>query len=66
MTWHLKFREDADEVIHPASSEAWKHFDETYLTFTDEPRNVRLGLCTYDFNPFGCSATPYFVGLSFL
>ncbi|GKV43375.1 hypothetical protein SLEP1_g50673 [Rubroshorea leprosula] len=59
MTWHLKCREDADEVIHPAGSKAWKHFDETYPTFADEPRNVRLGLCTDGFNPFGCSATPY-------
>ncbi|GLU13812.1 hypothetical protein SLE2022_304220 [Rubroshorea leprosula] len=59
MTWYLKCREDADEVIHPAGSEAWKHFDETHPTFADEPRNVRLGLCTDGFNPFGCSATPY-------
>ncbi|GKV33217.1 hypothetical protein SLEP1_g41749 [Rubroshorea leprosula] len=59
MTWHLKCRENADEVIHPAGSEAWKHFDETHPTFADEPRNVRLGLCTDGFNPFGCFATPY-------
>ncbi|GLT29876.1 hypothetical protein SLA2020_047120 [Shorea laevis] len=59
MTWHLKCREDVDEVIHPAASEAWKHFDETYPTFAEEPRNVRLGLCTDGFNPFGCSTTPY-------
>ncbi|GKV24900.1 hypothetical protein SLEP1_g34441 [Rubroshorea leprosula] len=66
MTWHLKCREDADEVIHPASSEAWKHFDETHPTFADEPRNVRLGLCIDGFNPFGCSATPYSCWLVFL
>ncbi|GLT45578.1 hypothetical protein SLA2020_194010 [Shorea laevis] len=59
MTWHLKCCEDADEVIHLAGSEAWKHFDETHPTFAEEPRNVRLGLCTDGFNPFGCSITPY-------
>ncbi|GLU03876.1 hypothetical protein SLE2022_210480 [Rubroshorea leprosula] len=59
MTWHLKCREDADEVIHSAGNEAWKHFDETHPTFAEEPRNVRLGLCTDGFNPFGCSAIPY-------
>ncbi|GKU98662.1 hypothetical protein SLEP1_g11635 [Rubroshorea leprosula] len=59
MTWHLKCREDADEVIHSAGSEAWKHFDETHPTFVDEPRNVKLGLYTDGFNPFGYSATPY-------
>ncbi|GLT26241.1 hypothetical protein SLA2020_013230 [Shorea laevis] len=59
MTWHLKCCEDADEVIHPAGIEAWKHFDETHPTFAEEPRNARLGLCTDGFNPFGYSATPY-------
>ncbi|GKU93197.1 hypothetical protein SLEP1_g6807 [Rubroshorea leprosula] len=59
MIWHLKHREDADEVIHPTGSEAWKHFDETHPTFAKEPRNVRLGLSTNGFNPFGCFATPY-------
>ncbi|GKV34428.1 hypothetical protein SLEP1_g42803 [Rubroshorea leprosula] len=59
MTWHLKCREDADEVMHLAGSEAWKHFDETYPTFANKPRNVRLGLYTDGFNSFGCSATPY-------
>ncbi|GKV22362.1 hypothetical protein SLEP1_g32242 [Rubroshorea leprosula] len=48
MTWHLKCHEDADEVIHPAGSEAWKHFDETHPTFADEPRNVKLALYTDD------------------
>ncbi|GKV01737.1 hypothetical protein SLEP1_g14272 [Rubroshorea leprosula] len=58
MTWHLKCCEDVDEVIHLASSEAWKQFDKTHPTFVDEPRNVRLGLCTDGFNPFGCSTIP--------
>ncbi|GLT41667.1 hypothetical protein SLA2020_157120 [Shorea laevis] len=59
MTWHLKCRDDSDEVIHPAGSEAWKHFDKTYPTFAEEPRNVRLGLCTDGFNPFGSSGSTY-------
>ncbi|GKV21414.1 hypothetical protein SLEP1_g31397 [Rubroshorea leprosula] len=59
MTGHLKCREDVDEVIHLANSEAWKHFDGTHPTFVEKPRNVRLGLCTNGFNPFGCFATPY-------
>ncbi|GLT26620.1 hypothetical protein SLA2020_016750 [Shorea laevis] len=59
MTWHLKCCEDADEVIHPMGSEAWKHFDETHPTFAEEPRNVKLGLCTDGFTPFGHFATYY-------
>ncbi|GKV36689.1 hypothetical protein SLEP1_g44791 [Rubroshorea leprosula] len=59
MTWHLKCSDDSDEVIHLVGSQAWKHFDETYPTFAAEPRNVRLGLCTDGFNPFGPSASAY-------
>ncbi|GLT87525.1 hypothetical protein SLE2022_056040 [Rubroshorea leprosula] len=66
MTWHLKCREDADEVIHPTGSEAWKHFDETHPTFADEPRNVKLGLCTDGFNPFGALQHLTFADLFFL
>ncbi|GLT30188.1 hypothetical protein SLA2020_050030 [Shorea laevis] len=66
MTCYLKCCEDADEVIHPVGSEAWKHFDETHPTFAKELRNVRLGLCTDGFNPFGCSAIPYSCWLIFL
>ncbi|GLT27570.1 hypothetical protein SLA2020_025570 [Shorea laevis] len=36
-----------------------KHFNETCPKFVEKPRNVRLGLCTNGFNPFGCFATPY-------
>jgi len=57
MTWHARTR-DSDLVSHPADSEAWKHFDLTHQDFSREPRNVRLGLCTDGFNPFGYSAKP--------
>ncbi|KAL0283102.1 UNVERIFIED_CONTAM: hypothetical protein Sangu_2911000 [Sesamum angustifolium] len=30
-----------------------KHFDRMYSYFAKEPRNVRLGLCTYSFAPHG-------------
>ncbi|GLU21477.1 hypothetical protein SLE2022_376130 [Rubroshorea leprosula] len=29
-----------DEVIHPAQSEAWRHFDQMHPSFKREPRNV--------------------------
>ncbi|GLT29791.1 hypothetical protein SLA2020_046360 [Shorea laevis] len=59
MAWHLKCLKDADEVIHSMGNEAWKHFDEAYPTFVEEPRNARLGLCTNGFNPFGGFVAPY-------
>ena len=54
MRWH-KEREIPEKgtMVHPSDSPAWKHFDKTYPEFASEPRNVRLGLCTDGFNPFG-------------
>ncbi|GLT42256.1 hypothetical protein SLA2020_162690 [Shorea laevis] len=46
-------------MFHPACGKAWKPFDSTHLEFASEPRNVRLGLCTDGFTPFGHSASPY-------
>ncbi|CAL9006534.1 unnamed protein product, partial [Prunus brigantina] len=38
---------------HPADGEAWKEFDRTFPDFAADPRNVRLGLATDGFNPYG-------------
>ncbi|GLT24991.1 hypothetical protein SLA2020_001500 [Shorea laevis] len=59
MTWHLRCRDENEKIIHPAGGMAWQHFDRTYPDFASEPRNVRLGLCTDGFSPFGQSASPY-------
>jgi hypothetical protein len=40
-------------MAHPSDGEAWKHFDQMHPEFAKEPRNVRLGLCTDGFAPFG-------------
>ena len=40
-------------MIHPCDSEAQKHFDHVHPKFSKEHRNVRLGLCTDGFDPFG-------------
>ncbi|XP_038987986.1 uncharacterized protein LOC120112507 [Phoenix dactylifera] len=58
MSWHVKGG-DSDEMVHLACGEAWKHFDRIHPSFSTEPRNVRLGLCTDGFNPFSQSARPY-------
>ncbi|PRQ28870.1 hypothetical protein RchiOBHm_Chr5g0007671 [Rosa chinensis] len=44
---------------HPADSPAWKDFDCRYPEFSQEPRNVRLGLATDGFNPFGNMSLSY-------
>ncbi|GLT51208.1 hypothetical protein SLA2020_246340 [Shorea laevis] len=59
MIWHLKCHANSEVLIHPAQSAAWKHFDEVHPAFARDPRNVRLGLATDGFNPWGHSLTSY-------
>jgi len=53
MRWHKENPRVVGKMAHPSNGEAWKHFDATYPEFSSEPRNVRLGLCTDGFAPFG-------------
>ncbi|XP_024155882.1 uncharacterized protein LOC112163849 [Rosa chinensis] len=60
MRWHKDKRVDVEgEMRHPADSIAWKEFDKMYPDFAKDPRNVRLGLATDGFNPFGNMSTSY-------
>jgi len=42
---------------HPRDSEAWKTFDLLHPEFASDSRNVRLGLASDGFNPFGNMST---------
>jgi hypothetical protein len=53
MLWHKKHRVDDDTMRHPADSLAWKHLDNEEKQFASDARNVRLGLASDGFNPFG-------------
>ncbi|KAL4567614.1 hypothetical protein LXL04_023203 [Taraxacum kok-saghyz] len=46
-------------MCHPSDSEAWKHFDAIHPSFVAERRNVRLGLCTDGFSPYGISGSQH-------
>ncbi|GKV07224.1 hypothetical protein SLEP1_g19022 [Rubroshorea leprosula] len=59
MIWHLNCGGVSEKIMHPAGVEAWKHFDRTYPDFASDLRNVRLGLCTDGFTPFGHTSAPY-------
>ncbi|CAL8988567.1 unnamed protein product, partial [Prunus brigantina] len=60
MRWHFDKRVDDYGVMrHPTDSIAWKEFDRMYPEFAQEPRNIRLGLATDGFNPFGSMSTSY-------
>ena len=45
--------------MHLFEGEAWKHFNSVHPHFSPESRNVCLGLCTDEFNPFESFAAFY-------
>ena len=53
MRWYRDKRVDDGISRHLAYNEELKEFDLQHLEFALEPRNVRLGLTTDRFNPFG-------------
>ncbi|KAK3219230.1 hypothetical protein Dsin_013200 [Dipteronia sinensis] len=53
LRWHFEYRVKDGLLRHLTDSEAWKKFDEEHKTFSEDPRNVRLGFATDGFNPFG-------------
>ncbi|XP_028082248.1 uncharacterized protein LOC114283584 [Camellia sinensis] len=59
MRWHKEKRVDDGILRHLADAEAWKDFDWQHPMFAMNPRNVRLGLATDGFNPFGNMSTSY-------
>ncbi|KAH7858626.1 hypothetical protein Vadar_025992 [Vaccinium darrowii] len=66
MTWHKDKRVDDDELRHLADGQEWKDFDERFPDFAAYPRNVRLGMATDGFNPFGNMSTSYSMVLVFM
>jgi len=58
--WHkLKRKPVENELNHPADGKAWKDFDRKYGWFAEDARNIRLGLATDGFNPFGKMSSSY-------
>ena len=53
MRWHAEERHDDRILRHPIDSDIWKDFDKKHVEYSLEPCNVRLGLATDGFNPFG-------------
>ncbi|KAG8386979.1 hypothetical protein BUALT_Bualt03G0204900 [Buddleja alternifolia] len=60
MRWHAEKCIDIEgSLSHPADSPTWKDFDIQNPSFSANPRNVRLGLATDGFNPFGNMSNSY-------
>jgi hypothetical protein len=53
MRWHDEARIKDGKLRHPANGDAWKEFDNRHRDFVGDARNVRLGLASDGFNPFG-------------
>ena len=53
MRWYSENQRDPNIMCHPSDGEAWKHFDRMHPEFSQDPSNVKLGLCSYGFSPFG-------------
>ena len=59
MRWHYEHEVEQGVMRHPLYSLVWKHFNHIHPDFAAESRNVRLGLCTDGFQPFGKSGQQY-------
>ncbi|XP_070020461.1 uncharacterized protein [Nicotiana sylvestris] len=66
MRWHASGNNAGGLMRHPRDGEAWKTFDQTHSGFVSDPRNIRLGLASDDFNPFGTMSTTYSICPVFL
>jgi len=53
LTWHARGRKCDGLLRHAVDSPQWKKTDSLYLKFGSDPRNFRLGLATYEMNPYG-------------
>ena len=63
MTRHANKWVDNGVLRHPVDSKAWKSLDESYPSFATDSRNVRLGLASDGFNPFGGLRSDYSIWL---
>jgi hypothetical protein len=60
MGWHKDERKDDGNTLrHLVDGLAWKEFDKEYKWLACDSRNVRLGLTSDGFNPFGNMSTTY-------
>jgi Transposase family tnp2 len=53
LRWHVDDRKDDGMLCHPGDSPEWRNINRIFKDFADEPRNLRLGLCTDGMNSYG-------------
>jgi hypothetical protein len=63
MRWHKDGKRDSEEpdiISHPADTEAWEALDRFDPEFERDPKSVRHGLSTDDFQPHSEASYPYY------
>lgn len=53
MKWHADASSKFGRMSHPVDSSCWKKVNNMWPEFSKESRNIRLGLATDGFNPYG-------------
>ncbi|XP_075483702.1 uncharacterized protein LOC142523858 [Primulina tabacum] len=53
LIWHSNHKSQDHMMRHSVDSVAWDTINHKWPTFASDPRNLRLGLATDGFNPFG-------------
>jgi hypothetical protein len=59
MRWHVEGHTKDGVLRHLADGQAWQSFDILHPKFSADSRNVRLGLTSDDFDPFGNMSTSH-------
>ena len=52
LRWHEEGRNKDTMLRHPVDCAQWRHIDNTYGWFGDDPRNIRFALSTDRMNPY--------------
>ena len=53
LRWHKEDRKNDEMSRHPADGSQWRKIDREFKEFARDARNLRFGLSTDGFNPFG-------------
>ncbi|XP_073137370.1 uncharacterized protein [Henckelia pumila] len=59
LIWHADHKSQDHMMRHPVDSVAWDTINHKWPDFASDPRNLRLGLATDGFNPFGDLSSRY-------
>ena len=59
LTWHADRRTNDGMLRHPADAPQWKTIDRLYPEFSQDARNLHLGLSTDWMNPHGLQSSSH-------